>query len=85
MESSPTIASLPTQIMQINVFGLFNSKDMFLLRAVCTDWSDMIKVVWCQVVKEEMLEQVHSLDLLYEKETTAKMMEFKIKYLVSYA
>jgi hypothetical protein len=36
-------------------------------------------------VKEEMLEQVHSLDLLYEKETTAKLLEFKIKYLVSYA
>ena len=32
-----------------------------------------------------MLEQVHSLDLLYEKETTAKLLEFKIRYLVSYA
>ena len=32
-----------------------------------------------------MMEQVHSLDLLYEKETTAKLLEFKIKYLVSYA
>ena len=32
-----------------------------------------------------MLEQVHSLDLLYERETTAKLLEFKIKYLVSYA
>jgi len=28
---------------------------------------------------------VHSLDLLYEKETTAKLLEFKLKYLVSYA
>lgn len=32
-----------------------------------------------------MLEQVHSLNLLYEKETTSKLLEFKIKYLVSYA
>ena len=32
-----------------------------------------------------MLEQVQSLDLLYEKETTSKMMEFKLKYLNSYA
>jgi len=37
------------------------------------------------VVKEEMLEQVHSLDLIYEKETTQKLLEFKLKYLVSYA
>jgi deoxyadenosine/deoxycytidine kinase len=44
-----------------------------------------VKQVWCQVVKEEMLEQVHSLDLIYEKETTQKMLEFKLKYLVSYA
>ena len=32
-----------------------------------------------------MLVQVHSLDLLYEKETTQKLLEFKMKYLVSYA
>lgn len=32
-----------------------------------------------------MLEQVHNLDLLYEKETTTKLLEFKMKYLVSYA
>ena len=32
-----------------------------------------------------MLEQVQSLDLLYEKETTTKLLEFKIRYLVSYA
>jgi len=55
------------------------------LRGVCGEWSDSIKIMWCHVVKEEMLEQVHSLDLLYEKETTAKLLEFKIKYLVSYA
>ncbi len=32
-----------------------------------------------------MLDQVKSLDLLYEKETTGKLLEFKLKYLVSYA
>lgn len=32
-----------------------------------------------------MLEQVHQLDLLYERETTAKLLEFKLRYLVSYA
>jgi GH35 family endo-1,4-beta-xylanase len=36
------------------------------------------------VVKEEMLEQVKNLDLLYEKETTSKLLEFKVKYLYSY-
>lgn len=63
----------------------FDSKELFSLRAVCGEWSDAIKSVWCHTVKEEMLEQVHSLDLLYERETTTKLLEFKLKYLVSYA
>lgn len=63
----------------------FTSRELFNLRGVCTDWSDSVKTIWCQVVKNEMLEQVHSLDLLYERETTSKLLEFKLKYLVSYA
>jgi hypothetical protein len=59
--------------------------DLFKLRQVCTEWNDMIKAIWCQVVKKEMLKQVENLDLLYEKETTSKLLEFKLKYLVSYA
>jgi hypothetical protein len=56
--------------MQRKVFSLFNSRELFKLRGVCSAWSDQIKGVWCSVVKDEMLVQVHSLDLLYEKETT---------------
>ena len=48
-------------------------------------WFDIVRITWCQIVKDEMLDQVQSLDLLYEKETTSKMMEFKLKYLNSYA
>lgn len=80
-----SIKSIPSAVMQSKVFQCFTSRELFALRAVCCDWSDQIKGVWCQVVKEEMLEQVHSLDLLYEKETTGKLLEFKLKYLVSYA
>ena len=68
-----------------NVFMRFSSRELFKLRGVCTDWSDSVKTIWCQVVKNEMLEQAHSLDLLYEKETTSNLLEFKLKYLVSYA
>lgn len=71
--------------MQSNVLKLFTSKELFKLRLVCGEWNDLIKTIWCQVVKEEMLEQVQNLDLLYEKETTSKLLEFKLKYLVSYA
>ncbi len=85
MQKPTHITDIPSVVFQTNVLSMFTSREMFLLRGVCAEWSDCIKVIWCQVVKEEMLEQVHSLDLLYEKETTAKLMEFKIKYLCSYA
>jgi len=80
-----SIHLIPSLVLQKNVLQLCDSKELFKLRAVCGAWSDSVKAIWCQVVKDEMLEQVHSLDLLYEKETTAKLLEFKLKYLVSYA
>lgn len=80
-----TIKDLPNCVIQSNIFRLFTSKELFQLRLVCSEWNDLIKTIWCQVVKEEMLEQVQNLDLLYEKETTTKLLEFKLKYLVSYA
>ena len=83
--SGPYILSIPSLVFQANVLSLFTSKELFVLRAVCGDFSDRVKQVWCQVVKFEMLQQVQSLDLLYEKETTGKLLEFKLKYLVSYA
>lgn len=71
--------------MQKNIFGLLTSKELFRLRAVCGHFCNTIKGVWCHVVKDEMLDQVTSLDLLYEKETTSRLLEFKLKYLISYA
>jgi len=51
------ITDIPTAIMQTKVFsGFFSSRELFKLRAVCGEWSDQIKSVWCLTVKEEMLE-----------------------------
>jgi hypothetical protein len=79
------LTKLPAHIVQTNVLSLFTSQELFKIRAVNGAMSDHIKTIWCSVVKHEMLEQVQSLDLLYEKETTGKLLEFKLKYLVSYA
>mmetsp|Transcript_14438 Transcript_14438/g.22383 ORF Transcript_14438/g.22383 Transcript_14438/m.22383 type:complete len:155 (+) Transcript_14438:158-622(+) len=84
-EGGPSLVDLPNNLVQSKIFMLFNSRELFKLRMVCAEWSDLIKTIWCQVVKDEMLEQVQNLDLLYEKETTAKLLEFKLKYLVQYA
>ena len=37
---------------------LFDSRELFRLRLVCSEYNDLIKTIWCQVVKDEMLEQV---------------------------
>lgn len=50
------ISDMPSMVMQQHVFRLFGSKDLFKLRMVCTEWNDLIKTIWCQVVKDEMLE-----------------------------
>lgn len=84
-EHKAGFSDLPQSLVQQKIFMLGNSRELFRIRQVCTEWSDLIKVIWCQVVKDEMLEQVQNLDLLYEKETTTKLLEFKLKYLVSYA
>lgn len=80
-----SFADLPHSVVQSKILMLFSSRELFKLRLVSTEWCDLIKTIWCQVVKEEMLAQVQNLDLLYEKETTSKILEFKMKYLVSYA
>ena len=49
-------ADLPHSLVQQKIFMLGNSKELFRLRQICTEWSDLIKVIWCQVVKDEMLE-----------------------------
>lgn len=80
-----SLLNIPSHVIQQNCLQLFSSRELFKLRGVCGIFSDHVKTVWCSVVKTEMLEQVQSLDLLYEKETTGKLLEFKLKYLVSYA
>ena len=83
--SAPSILTIPAQVFQSNVMTHFSSRELFKLRGVSGAFSDHVKTIWCSVVKHEMLEQVQSLDLLYEKETTSRLLEFKLKYLVSYA
>lgn len=84
-ERKARFTDLPHNVVQSKILMLFTSRELFKLRLVSTEWCDLIKTIWCQVVKEEMLAQVQNLDLLYEKETTSKILEFKMKYLVSYA
>lgn len=50
------ILSIPHHIVQRNVFQLIESRDLFRIRGVCGHFQDLVKKVWCFVVKDEMLE-----------------------------
>lgn len=79
------INDLPDLIIENDIFGYLNSKELFFnIRPVCIEWSVMMKNLWCTKIKEEMIDQVKTIDFIYEKEVLTKTYEFKIKYLINY-
>jgi len=50
-----------------NNHSYFTSKELFMFRGVCGAWLDSVRMTWCKVVKDEILDQVQSLEFMYEK------------------
>lgn len=72
-------------IIENQIFCYLDSKDLFYgVRQVSTDWLNMMKNLWCTKIKEEMLDQVKTIDFIYEKEVITKTFEFKCEYLLNY-
>lgn len=78
-------AKLPEFIIQNEIFSFLDSKELFFyVRAVNIEWSNVMKNLWCTKIKEEMIDQVKTIDLIYEKEVLTKTYEFKLEYLFNY-
>jgi hypothetical protein len=78
-------SKIPEYIIQNEIFSFLDSKELFFnIRAVNTEWSNVMKNLWCTKIKEEMIDQVKTIDLIYEKEVLAKTYEFKLEYLFNY-
>lgn len=76
---------LPNWMIENEVFSFLTSKDLFYsVRPVCSDFNEMMKSLWCNKLKEEMISHVKTIDYLYEKEVLSKTYEFKIEYLYNY-
>jgi len=86
MENSQKLLNdIPEDILENKILNFLNLKDLFFsVRGVNSDWSNMMKNLWCERIKSEMIEQVQSIDFLYEKEVLTKTYEFKVKYLINY-
>lgn len=76
---------LPDHIVQNEIFSYLSSNDLFFNgRTVSTNWNEMVKNIWSTKIKEEMIDQVKSIDFIYEKEVFTKTYEFKLNYLINY-
>ena len=76
---------IPDDILENKVLAFLNLNDLFYsVRGVNSEWSNIMKNLWCERIKSEMLDQVNSIDFLYEKEVLTKTYEFKVKYLINY-
>jgi len=74
---------LPLHVIQFDLLPYFSSLEVFKLRLVNVRWAEAIKIAWCLSAKQEMLSHVKSLDILYEKETISKIMDFKLNYIMA--
>jgi hypothetical protein len=76
---------LPEEIMENDIFSFLDSRELFFnVRPVCLEWANIMKNLWCNKIKEEMIDQVKTIDLIYEKEVITKTYEFKVEYLFNY-
>lgn len=79
------IADVPNELIRGLVFKYLNSNEIFALRRLNKTWSELVRLSWADVVRDEMVIQMGNMDYLCEKNTTTKMLEFKLRYLMSYA
>ena len=83
--TNANLNEIPEDLLESKILGFLNLKDLFYsVRGVNSDWSNIMKNLWCERIKSEMIQQVHSIDFLYEKEVLTKTYEFKVKYLINY-
>ncbi len=82
---SISMCNFPEDLIESEIFPFLTSKDLFYsVRGVSTSWYDMMKDEWSRKIKDEMIDQVKSLDFIYEKEILTKTYEFKSKFLLNY-
>jgi hypothetical protein len=85
MLNKTTIRDIPDLLIENDIFPYLTSHDLFYsVRGVSTDWAEIMRSIWGGKLKDEMIDQVKSIDFLYEKELLTKTYEFKIKYLFNY-
>ena len=83
-DKSPLL-KLPDYIIELYIFPYLSWEDLFFkMRLVHPDFQEIVKSNWCNIIKEEMCNQLKNLTFLYEKDALTKAYEFKLQYLLNY-
>ena len=79
------LLSLPDYLIENYIFPFLNWKELFFnIRGTHSYLHEIVKSTWCNIIKEEMCNQLKNLTYLYEKDALTKAYEFKFQYLENY-
>lgn len=84
-ETKSKLLMLPDYIIEAYIFPFLGWKELFFrVRGTHSYLHEIVKSTWCNIIKEEMCNQLKNLTFLYEKDALSKAYEFKLQYLINY-
>ena len=84
-EPKSKLLNLPDYIIETYIFPYLTWKELFFtVRGTHSYLHEIVKSTWCNIIKEEMCNQLKNLTFLYEKDALTKAYEFKLQYLINY-
>jgi hypothetical protein len=84
-EPKSSLLNLPDYLIETYIFPYLTWKELFFaVRGTNSYLHEIVKSTWCNIIKEEMCNQLKNLTYLYEKDALTKAYEFKYQYLINY-
>ena len=84
-ETNSKLLNLPDYLIETYIFPFLSWKELFFtVRGTHSYLHEIVKSTWCNIIKEEMCNQLKNLTFLYEKDALTKAYEFKFQYLINY-
>ena len=84
-ETNSKLLNLPDYLIENYIFPFLSWKELFFtVRGAHSYLHEIVKSTWCNIIKEEMCNQLKNLTFLYEKDALTKAYEFKLQYLINY-
>ena len=84
-ETNSKLLNLPDYLIETYIFPFLSWKELFFtVRGAHSYLHEIVKSTWCNIIKEEMCNQLKNITFLYEKDALTKAYEFKFQYLINY-